>query len=655
MKRKENKIIYKKPRRKKLILSAEILLACLGLAAFLAFCAFVVLTKNFPRPEKFNEGIVAQSTKIYDRTGQTLLYEISGNEKRTVVSLDKIPYQLIQAVIATEDRNFYQHKGVDLKGIARAILYDLKIGKTAQGASTISQQLIRSYFLTNKKTIQRKTREIILTLELERRYSKNQILEWYFNLIPFGSNLYGVQAASQALFNKDAENLSLPQSATLAALIRAPSLYWPYPNGPGRDKLLARKNLVLDNMVEQGYLTKEEGEKAKAEKIEFSYQPLTSIKAPHFVMFVKDYLEKKYGADYLSQAGLKVITTLDYNLQQIGEQTVKEKVAELSYLKVGNGGLVAVNPKNGELLVMVGSKDFFGVSSPKGCTPGDNCRFDPQVNVAISQRQPGSSFKPIVYVRAFEMGYDANTILQDTFTEFNPNCPSNGLAEKDAYGLDCYHPHNYDGIFKGPISLRSALGQSRNVPAVKTLKFVGLDNAIDQAEKMGITTLTDKNRYGLSLVLGGGEVKLLEMVYAFSIFADDGLKMPVNFIKKIEDKDGNAVEEEKQWNYRVVQAQYAREINDILSDNNARAPVFGLNSSLHLPEWTTAVKTGTTQNNVDGWCLGYTPTLVAGVWVGNNDNTPMAQSALNVAAPIWNAFMVQVLPKFPKEDFVKPY
>jgi len=408
-------------------------------------------------------------------------------------------------------------------------------------------------------------------------------------------------------------------------------------------------------MVGEGYLTKAEAETAKKEKINFSYQPLTTIKAPHFVMFVKDYLEKKYGDEYLTQAGLKVITTIDYGLQQIAEETVKTKVAELKYLNVNNGGLVAVNPKNGELLAMVGSKNFFGESSPKGCNPGVNCHFDPQVNVTVSERQPGSAFKPIVYVKAFEMGYDTNTILQDTFTEFNPNCPQDGSAEKDRYGLDCYHPHNYDGIFKGPISLRSALGQSRNVPAVKTLKFVGLDNALEKAQEMGITTLTDKNRYGLSLVLGGGEVKLLEMAYAFSIFANDGLKVPVNFIKKIEDKDGNVIEEEKQWNYRVVQAQHAREMNDILSDNIARSPVFGLNSSLYIPNWQTAVKTGTTQNNVDGWCLGYTPSLVAGVWVGNNDNTPMAQSALNVAAPIWNAFMVQILPKFPKQEFLKPY
>jgi len=650
-KRKDNRIVYRKPRNIFAFI-IKVFLTCFAILAFGAFTAFVIITKDFPRPEKFSEGIVAESTKIYDRTGQTLLYEISGNEKRTVVSLDKMPNQLIQAAIATEDRSFYQHHGIDLKGIVRAILVDLKLGKSSQGASTISQQLIRSYFLNNQKTIKRKTREIILTLELERRYSKNQILEWYFNVIPFGSNIYGVQAASQSLFNKDVSDLSLAQSATLVALVRAPSLYWPY--GDGKEKLLTRKDLVLDNMAGQNFITKEEAVAAKAEKVSFSYRPLASIKAPHFVMFIKSYLEEKYGQGYLAQAGLKVITTIDYNLQQIGEQTVKEQVASLNYLKVGNGGLVVVDPKTGELLTMVGSKDFFGESTPKGCTPGKNCNFDPEVNVTTSLRQPGSSFKPLVYIKAFEMGYGPDTILQDTLTEFNLNCPDNALAEKDIYGQACYHPHNYDGIFKGPISLRSALGQSRNVPAVKVLKFVGLSSAIAQAEKMGITTLTDKNRYGLSLVLGGGEVKLLEMVYAYSIFASDGLKTPVNFIKKIEDKNGNIVREEQVWNYRVVETQLAREMNDILSDNEARAPVFGSASTLYMPGWDTAVKTGTTQNNVDGWCVGYTPSLVVGVWVGNNDNTPMAQSALNVAAPIWNAFMQKALPRFPKEEFVKP-
>lgn len=621
---------------------------CVLLVATSVFLFFI---KDLPRPEKFAEGLIPQSTKIYDRDGEILLYEIAGQERRTVVALEKIPLFLQQAVIATEDKSFYEHKGIDPRAIVRAVIYDLKIQKPSQGASTISQQLIRSYFLTQKKTIKRKTQEIILTIELERRYPKSQILDWYLNLIPFGSNIYGVETAAEVFFQKQVGELSMAQAATLAALIKAPSLLSPY--GNNKDQLLARKNFVLDNMVKEGFITPEKATEAKKEEIKFSVAQNT-IEAPHFVMFVKDYLEKKYGRSFLERAGLKVITTLDFNLQKKAEVILKNKVEQLKYLKVGNGGLIAINPQNGELLVMVGSKDYFAEPVPKGCTPGQNCYLDPQVNVTISPRQPGSAFKPVVYVKAFEMGYNDNTILQDTFTEFNPNCPADGSAEKDRYGSKCYHPHNYDGLFKGPIILRSALGESRNVPAVKTLRFVGLDAALDKAKEMGITTLTDKNRYGLSLVLGGGEVKLLELVMAYSVFADDGLKLPLNFIKRIEDKDGSIIEQEQQKGYRVIQAQHAREMNDILSDNNARAPVFGWNSSLYLPGWNAAVKTGTTQNNVDGWCIGYTPALVAGIWVGNNDNTPMAKSALNVAAPIWNEFMNTALPEFPRQEFQKP-
>jgi len=654
MKRQKKPIVYQRKLINKFFLALKIIAVVVVGGLFLIFAALLTLTRNFPRPEKFQESIVAQSTKIYDRTGKIILYEIAGEEKRTVISLDKIPTPLIEAVIATEDRNFYKHKGIDVKSVVRAALYDLKIKKVAQGGSTISQQLIRSYFLTNKKSIERKTKEIILALEMERRYSKNQILEWYFNLIPFGSNIYGVQEASRALFHKDPQDLSLAQCATIAALIRAPSLYWPYISEENKNRLLNRKNLVLDNMVKEGYISDAQAQEAKNEVIQFSTEPSSVLRAPHFVMFIKDYLEKKYGSEYLTGKGLKVITTLDYNIQQIAEKTVREKAAQLAYLKVGNAALVAINPKNGELLAMVGSKDFWATSSPLGCTPGVSCKFDPKFNAAVALRQPGSSFKPIVYIKSFEMGYTPNTILEDTFTEFNPRCPADGSAKTDIYGTPCYHPHNYDGRFKGPITLRSALAESRNVPAVKTLKFVGIENAIAQAEKMGITTLTDKNRYGLSLVLGGGEVKLLEMVYAFGIFANDGLKTPMNFILKIEDNEGNILEQKNEWSYRLIEPKYVRAMNDILSDDIARSPIFGIHSSLYVPGYTTAVKTGTTQNNIDGWCIGYTPSLVAGVWVGNNDNSPMAQAALNVAAPIWNEFMRQVLPRFPSENFLKP-
>ena len=612
----------------------------------------LLLLKDLPRPEKFTESEIAQSTKIYDREGKTILYEIAGDEKRTLVPLARMSPFMQQAIVAAEDQNFYQHQGVDFKAIARAVLYDLKIRQTAQGASTISQQLIRNYFLTANKTLKRKTREAVLTLELERRYSKEQILEWYLNLVPFGSNLYGVEEASQAFFDKSAAELSLPQAAALAAIVKSPSALWPYSTST-QEKLIGRQQYVLNQMAKQGIITEEEAAAAKEEKLEF-ISLNNPIKAPHFVMFIREYLYQKYGEGFLSTAGLKITTSLDINMQKVAEQEVQNYSKGLPNYGAHNAGLVALDPKTGEILVMVGSRDYFGTSSPSGCapnTPGKTCRFDPQVNVTISQRQPGSAFKPVVYATAFEMGYTPETILQDTFTEFNPNCPSDGSAEKDRYGLDCYHPHNYDGLFKGSISIRSALAQSRNVPAVKTLKFVGVDNALKKAKEMGITTLTDTSRYGLALVLGGGEVKLLELASAYGIFARDGMKTPLNFILKIEDTKGNILEQAKTSSLRIISSRSSRQINSILSDNTARTPMFGANSSLYLADYANevAVKTGTTQNNRDAWTIGYTPNIVAGVWVGNNDNTSMTQSSVMVASPLWRNFMLRVLPQLPRE------
>lgn len=620
-----------------------LILSSAGAAVLLLF-----LLKDLPRPEKFTESEIAQSTKIYDRTGSVLLYEIAGDEKRTLVPLSQISPLLGQAVVAAEDQSFYQHRGLDLKAIGRAILTDLKIKKLAQGASTISQQLIRNYFLTANKTLKRKTREAVLTLEMERRYSKEQILEWYLNLVPFGSNLYGAEAASQTFFNKPASDLSLPQAATLAALVKSPSLLWPY--GHNQDGLMARKDYVLNQMAKLGYITEEQAQAAKDEAVTFA--PIANfIKAPHFVMFVRDYLMQKYGQEFLTTAGLKVLTTLDMKMQTVAEKEITAYSKGLPQYKAHNAALVALNPKNGQLLTMVGSLDYFGKSFPANCTSGFNCSFDPQVNVAISPRQPGSAFKPIVYGAAFEMGYTPKTILQDTLTEFNPNCPSDSSAKKDRYGLDCYHPHNYDGYFVGPISIRSALAQSRNVPAVKTLEFVGVKNALKTAEEMGITTLTDTSRYGLALVLGGGEVKLLELAGAYGVFAQDGQKVALNFILEIKDSQGNILEKPELKEIRIISSQTARQINSILSDNTARAPMFGANSSLYIADYANevAVKTGTTQDNHDAWTMGYTPNIVVGIWVGNNNNAPMTQSSVMVSSPLWRNFMLRVLPMLPRE------
>lgn len=613
---------------------------------------FILFFKDLPRPEKFTEGVIPQSTKIYDREGKTVLYEIAGEEKRTIVPLSEIPQYLKWAAIAAEDKKFYSHEGVDLKAIGRAILYDLKLREPVQGASTISQQLIRSYFLTRKKTLKRKTREIILTLELERRYPKDQILEWYLNLIPFGSNLYGVQAASQAFFQKPVSEISLGEAATLASLIKAPSLLWPY--GPNLDQLLARKDYVLTRMVEENYITKDEAEKAKEEKIEFS-KNLNPIRAPHFVItYVKDYLENKYGKDFLTRAGLKVITTLDIDLQEKAEILVKERLKSLEVYNAHNGGLVALNPKTGEVLAMVGSKDYFATSTPIGCTPGANCQFDPQTNVTLSARQPGSAFKPFVYATAFQKGFTPKTTVWDVPTEFNPNCSPTTAQEKDKYGLDCYHPQNYDGRFKRQLNLKSALAQSRNLPSVKVLYLAGLKEALALAKEAGISTLQDEKRYGLSLVLGGGEVKLLEMTAAYAVFAQDGARPPLNIISKIEDAAGNVIEEAKKDTLKIISSQIVRQVNDILSDNAARAPMFGWNSPLYIPNYEVAVKTGTTQKFNDAWAIGYTPSLVVGVWVGNNDNSSMTKEGLSLAGPIWHDFMLYALSKLPPETFPKP-
>jgi penicillin-binding protein 1C len=552
-----------------------------------------------------------------------------------------------------EDKNFYEHQGLDFKAIFRAILTDLKLKSPVQGGSTITQQLIRSYFLTRKKTLKRKTREIILTLELERRYSKDQILEWYLNLIPFGSNLYGVEAASQAFFRKHVSELSLAESAILASLIRSPSYLWPY--GSHLPELLARKDYILTRLAKANYITKEELDKAKREKIEFQAN-LNPIKAPHFVMFVKEYLERKYGKDYLTIAGLKVYTTLDFSLQEKAESLLKQGVEKLKNYGAYNGALVAMNPKTGEILAMVGSKDYFGDPLPKGCQPGVNCKFDPKVNVALSPRQPGSAFKPFAYAKIFEKGFTPKTIVWDVLTEFNPNCLPDGSQIYDKYGLKCYHPKNYDGRFLGPVSLRAALAQSRNVPSVKVLYLAGIPETLKLAKKLGIETLEDESAYGLALVLGGGEVKLLEMVSAYSVFAADGIKTPLNFIRKIKDPKGNVIEEMKKSEIRVLSSQVAREINDILSDNNeARAPMFGWYSPLYLPDYDVAAKTGTTQDYRDAWTIGYSPNLVTGVWVGNNNNEPMAKKpGVMLSSPIWKAFMEKALLKFPKEGFKAP-
>jgi len=626
---------------------------------FVAGCLFVLgvliyYTWDLPRPEKFTETPFIQSTKIYDRTGKVLLYDIYGEEKREIVPFDKISDNLKYAVLSSEDERFYQHGGIDIWGIMRSIWIDITSRSKSQGGSTITQQLIRTVYLTNQKSINRKIKEIVLSIELEQRYSKDQILDWYLNAVPFGENAYGAEAASQTYFSKPAADLTLAQAATLTALLPAPSYYSPY--GLHKDELLRMKDVILKKMQKQNYITPEQLDNALTEKIVFS-ESTAEIKAPHFVMYIKKYLENKYGDDYLKEKGLRVYTTIDWNIQESAEKIIKDSEATRLSKNAHNSAMVVLDPKTGQILALVGSKDYFADSYPENCDELDasTCLFSPKYDVAtMGQRQPGSSFKPIVYATAFKQGYTPSTVLWDVKTEFNPNCDPSGNQIVDINYQACYSPQDYDGLNRGPVTLRTALGCSLNIPAVKLLYLVGIPNALQSARDFGITTLNDINDYGLSLVLGGGDVNLLEMTSAFAVFATEGNYLPPASILKITDTSGNILEQNYTQPTKVLDTQAARLLTGILSDNNARSPIFGYNSPLYIPGYQVATKTGTTQNFVDGWTIGYTPSFVVGVWTGNNNNTPTKDEGVGIAAPIWNEMMRNLLSSRAPESFTAP-
>lgn len=637
VRRKYHRQVFQESKKKKWFFRVLKLCAVLFLfLPILGFALFVFYAKDLPRPEKFTERTFAESTKIYDRSGEILLYEIYGEEKRKVVPLDVVPEHLKQAVLLAEDANFYNHFGLDLKAMGRAILVNLRLRRPIQGGSTISQQLIRSSFLTREKTLERKIREILLTIELERRYSKDQILEWYFNQVPFGSNAYGVEAASQTFFQKNVSEVSAGEAAILASLIQAPSYLSPY--GENKDELFERKDFVLEKMVKAGALTDEEFSEATTEEINFA-KTLQPIRAPHFVMYIKEYLLSKYGEESLREKGFKVYTSLDWELQEFAEKVVKEGAEANRAYRAFNAALVAITPQTGEILAMVGSKDFFGEKFPEDCISGKSCLFEPQFNAAFGGkrfpgRQPGSAFKPFVYATAFNKGYTDSTIVVDEETDFG------------TWGGKHYVPHNYDGKFRGPVTLRQALAQSLNVPSVKVLAYLaGLEDSIQTAKTLGITTLNKPSSfYGLSLVLGGGEVKLLDMVSAYGVFATGGLKASPVSIVKIVDSQGNVIEENQKSSKRVLETKTADLITDILSDNETRAPMFGKNSVMYFENFKVAAKTGTTESFRDGWIIGYTPFLAVGVWTGNNDNSPMLEKpGVVVAGPIWRTFLEKTL------------
>ena len=616
--------------------------------------SFLYFAKDLPRPELFTERPFVLPTEIYDREGKVLLYQIYDEEKRIIVPLNQVSDYLKEAVVTAEDANFYQHFGLDFGGIVRSIFKNLTSGRLTYGGSTISQQLIRSSFLSAEKTVQRKVKEIILTMELERRYSKDQILGFYLNQVPFGLNAYGVEAASQAYFGKSASAVSLSEAAVLAALIRAPSRL---SRSENKEELTSIRNYILERMAKKGYIGKEQAESGRAEALTFAgiRQP---IKAPHFVLYVKNYLEDNYSDYFLSTGGLKVYTTLDWQLQELAEEAVKNGVKTNKAYKAYNAALVAINPNNGEILSMVGSADYFGQSEPENCQPGKNCLFEPEVNAAVygKGRQPGSAFKPFAYYLALKNGLTPETIVWDAKTEFNPDCDPSAEGEKDEFSMDCYNPQNYDEKFRGPMTIRDALAQSINIPAVKILYLVGPQNTLDLAHSLGITTLEEPaSFYGLSLVLGGGEVKLLDITSAYGSFATRGLKTSPVSVLKIEDSKGNIIQENKKTPKRVLDPKIIDQLNDILSDDEARTPIFGSRGSLYIPGHQVAVKTGTTQEYKDAWTIGYTNSLVVGVWAGNNDATPIERKpGAAIASPIWNKFIKKALELYPSQNFSKP-
>ena len=610
--------------------------------------AFFFIARDLPSADAIIARQVSETTKIYDRTGQVVLYNVHGEEKRTIIPWENIPKNVKLATLASEDASFYNHGGLDYKGIARSFLKNLSELEISQGGSTITQQLIKNALLGDQRQnfysiTSRKIKEVVLAMEIERKFSKDQIFWMYLNQIPYGSNAYGIESASQTFFGKQAKDLTLAQAVLLASLPKAPTYYSPY--GNHLPETLARKDNTLLRMKNLSYITSEEYEEAAKEKFEFK-PPRENISAPHFVLMVRDYLSKKYGEEMVQNGGLKIITTLDYNFQSIAEEVVTKQAEKNEKLyKAENAALTAIDPRTGQILVMVGSRDYFDISK------------EGNFNVALARRQPGSAFKPFAYATAIEKGFTDSTILFDYPTEFAPNCSPDSLQKKDQYGLECYHPHNYDGNFRGPVTMRQALAQSLNIPSVKILYLASIDKTIDLAEKAGLTTLQEnRSNLGLSLVLGGAEVKLLDIVSAYGTFANDGLHQTPAFILKVEDGAGNVLEEYKPKEERVLSQQTSRIITSMLSDNRARSPVFGPNSSLYFPGRPVAAKTGTTQENRDAWVVGYTPSLSVGVWVGNNDNKSMTKQGAGISAsgPIWHEFIAKALKDQPVEEFLSP-
>lgn len=589
---------------------------------------YLVILKDLPGPEKLIERQPVISTKIYDRRGQLLYTVFDGSHNRSLIMLEDIPDHVKQATIAIEDKDFYKHTGFSIAGIVRAIIRNLSQTRL-EGGSTITQQLIKNALLTPEKTLKRKLKELILSIEAELIFSKDEILQMYLNEVAYGGTTYGIQEAAQLYFAKNVTDLNLAEATLLAGLPAAPTKYSPF--GASPESTLSRQHQVLERMVEDGYINSEQAEEAKKEKIVLA-PPVTNIRAPHFVMYIKDLLVQKYGQRVVEQGGLQVITSLDLSIQQTAQEILTQEISKLKALRVGNGAVLVTNPSTGEILAMVGSKDYF------------NLEEDGNVNVATSLRQPGSAIKIITYALALSNGFTPGTIIPDTpITYYTPG----GVP---------YSPVNYDNRFHGNVTLRTALASSYNVPAVKTLAYFGVNNMVDLGQKMGITTWEDRSRFGLSLTLGGGDVKMTDLTTAYGILANYGLKTDLNPILKITDYKDKVLEEAKPTTSRVLSKEVAYLLSDILSDNRARTPAFGPRSLLVIPDHQVAVKTGTTNDKRDNWTVGYTKDRLVAVWVGNNDNSPMSAVASGItgASPIWNKIMSELLKDQPRHQFEAP-
>jgi 1A family penicillin-binding protein len=607
-------------------------LLAVGLSIFAYFIKDLPSPKNLTSQENFSV-----STQIFDRNGN-LLYEVYADENRIPISIEDLPPYVLQATISIEDKNFYKHFGFDIQGILRAAKNNLT-GDRLEGGSTITQQLVKNALLTPERSIQRKIKEATLSVMTEIIYSKQEILEMYLNHISYGGTAVGIESASRKYFDKSAKDLTLAEAAMLVGLPQAPSLYSPFGSNPERAK--DRQAEVLRRMTEEGYISYLEAENAKAETLEFALKK-TDIKAPHFVFYVRDLLYEEYGEEMVEKGGLRVTTSLDLDLQEAAQASLSAEIESLQRLKVGNGAAMVTKPNTGEILAMIGSKNYFATED------------DGQVNVALAYRQPGSSIKPIVYATAFQKKtLNPGTILLDIPTCFKqPN-------QAD------YCPKNYTGDFKGPISVRQSLGNSLNISAVKAISTIDVPTFIDQAKKMGITGWDDPSNYGPSIALGGGEVRMIDMAQAFGSLANIGVKVPLNPILKVENYKGEVLKEtdtnkiledlkalqEDEFSMRqgeltrVMDAAPAYLTSHIMQDNTARVLAFGANSQLVIPGQIVSAKTGTTNDLKDNWTIGFTPEFLTVSWVGNNDNTSMSYVASGVtgAAPIFNDIMSYVL------------